>query len=150
VIIGCIFLPILYLAVCGVIDFMDRNAGNLIYVIRGIKFENFIYDVLKENGIYPADVTDPKEKRYKKLIYLNQKEYILKFHYGKRPVSEFMIQAMRDIFIKEEKRMIFITNVELTQNAIDIADEHKNSLLVITFKDESDLVLALERCFKDK
>jgi hypothetical protein len=52
--------------------------------------------------------------------------------------------------LKAEKGMIFITNNELTRNAQDLADEFKKSLLVITFKDEADLIVKLEEYFKAK
>ncbi len=150
VIAGCIILPLFYWEVCLFIEYMNKNSKNLLYGLKGLKFEKLIYDIFRDIGVYPMDVDKPQEKGYLKSIFHNKKEYILEFQYGKRPVSEFTIGYCRDKFLKAEKGMIFITNNELTRNAQDLADEFKKSLLVITFKDEADLIVKLEEYFKAK
>ena len=150
VITGCIILPLFYFEVCWLIEYMNRNAKDLLYGLKGLKFEKLIYDILRDIGVYPLDVDNPKEKGYFKYIFHNNKEYILQFQYGKRPVSEFLIEMYRDKFIKAEKGMILITNNELTRNARDLAEEYNKSLLVITFRDEADLIIKLEEYFKEK
>ncbi|MEK6615783.1 MAG: hypothetical protein AABZ32_06695, partial [Bacteroidota bacterium] len=141
IIAGCIILPGIYLEICWLIEYMNKNAKDMIYGLKGLKFEQLIYDILRDIGVYPIDVDNPKEKGYLKYIFHNNKEYILQFQYGKRPVSEFIIEIYRDKFINAGKGMILIANNELTRNAQVLANEHKKSLLVIIFRDEADLIL---------
>lgn len=147
---GCIILPLLYTGASVLLDFLHKNSKDLLFGIQGLKFEKLIYDTLREIGVYPIDIDEPSKKGYEKVIYHNNKEYILKFAYGKRPLFEFQIEYYRDLFLKEEKGMVLISSRDLTKNAQDLADEFKRSLLVITFKTEDDLVMKLEEFFKEK
>lgn len=147
---GCIIIPLLYVGASVLLDFLQKNSKDLIFGIQGLKFEKLIYDTLREIGVYPIDVDEPNKKGYEKVIYHSNKEYILKFVYTKRLLSEFYIEHYKDLFLKEEKGIVLISNCELTKNARDLANEFKRSLLVITFKDEDDLVMKLEEFFKEK
>lgn len=143
-----VILPILYIEVCWFIDFLNKNSKNLLEGIKQLRFEKLIHENLHEIGIYPMRVEKPLESGYKHLIHFNNKEYILEYHLSKWPVSEYLIESYRDKFLKAEKRMILITNSGLTKNAIDVINEHKNSLLIIHFKDEIDLQHKLESNLK--
>lgn len=150
IVLGCILIPILFIGASALLDFLHKNSKDLLFGIQGLKFEKLIYDALREIGVYPMDADNPSEKGYEKYIFHKNKEYILQFDYGKRPLSEFMVEYYRDKFIKAEKGMILISNKELTKNSKELAEELKKSLLVITFNNEEDLILKLEEYFKEK
>jgi hypothetical protein len=60
------------------------------------------------------------------------------------------VEYYRDLFLKEQKGMVIITNQPLTVNARQVAEEHRNSLIIIEFESEADLTEKLAEKFKEK
>jgi hypothetical protein len=145
---GCVLLPLAYVAIRIILDFIINNAEKMAFGIRGLRFEKLIMDTLKNIGTYPLVVDDPVKLGYENYIVHNGKTFILKFYYSNSLINEYLLNYFKDIFIKEEKKMILIVNNDLTRNAKDLVEEYRNSLVVITFVDENDLTTKLEDHFK--
>lgn len=150
VVVVMILLPLIYLSLCELIDFFDKESKPLLFAIKGLQFEKMIFDELQRNGVYLMKVPNPKDVRYEYLLRHNNKEYILHFHYNPKVVSEHTLNYSKDVCIKAEKKMIFITNGKLTSNAQEIVEEYKNSLKVIQFEDEKDLISQIENFINGK
>lgn len=150
IILFCFLLPMAYISICELLNYFDKHSKEIQYTINGMKFEKIIRETLGKNGIFLSNELNPRESKYHYSFRFGKNEYILQFFYAKISISERELQTQKEVFLKANKKMLFVTNVELTENALEFVKEHKNSLIVISFKDENDLVTQLETSFKRK
>jgi hypothetical protein len=146
---GLVFISFLYFVVSWFLEFLSANAKGILWEVQALRFSQFILDALKDIGIYVLNTNNRKELGYEKYIYHQNKETIIEFLFSKRPLTEFFIKNFKSTIMKVDKKMILITNKELTRSAIELSNEIKNSLFIIVFKDEDDLVTKLNEYFKE-
>lgn len=150
IILCCIFLPVIYIIASKLFDFLHANAKDILQTLHSFKIEKLINDTLKDMSIYISEVENPKELGYEKTIYHGGQELIILYNYGKLLLNNISTEHVQKLYAKTNKKMILISNKELSRNASIQAEGCKEILTIIVFGDESDLVSKLENHFKEK
>lgn len=150
IIICSIILPVIYIAASKFFDFLHKNAKDILLTLHSLKLEKLMNDTLKDMFIHITEVENPKELGYEKTIYHGGQELIIHFNYERRIINNISAEHIQKLYEKTNKKMIIISNKELSRNANSQAEECKDILTNIVFNDESDLIAKLEDYFKDK
>jgi hypothetical protein len=111
-----IILPLLYLVLSEAINFLDKNSLSLHFAVKGLQLEKKLFEALNFNGIYLIPVSR-KELGYSHYFLYEKKEYILQFYYVKGFLTESTITQFRDQFLNGSKKMLIVTNAEITLKA---------------------------------
>ena len=149
VIIISVILPLLYIEIHLIVEFLNKNSKDLLFGLNQLKFQKALLDYLQIIGLtfLPLDINDNQSPKY---ITFNNKDYFVQLYHFHTDINEKFIENCTKLILKTEKNMILITSNELSKSAEELAMEYKNSIAIIKFENENDLVMKLEGFFKKK
>lgn len=139
IIIGLVLLPLGYLGVHFVFEFMSKSANEFSMHIDRFKLEKNLYKELGKVGIYLFDVENPEEMGYKKYFNFNSKKYFIKIQYTRSINEELDVKACLTNNLNKNEGLFIIANNDLTTRAKALVNENNDKLIFIYFKSKKAL-----------
>jgi len=136
---GFVLILIAYRGASILMDLLHKVANDLLLAIDGALFEKKMIAVFKVGGIWLKPVTD--ERLLGALEFnLEDRKFLIWSHFAtKWPITKARVGKLAELAKESKKKLIVLTNKELTASAEVVAKENAAFIQVVCIKEEKDV-----------